>query len=125
MRCPASAVLLSRMCCGGMTTGMTATGAGPVMAAATRMGSLNQALHVVVLTGCAMTQRPAPTPPQRRRAQGKINREIKRCLVRYVARQLFRHWSAKQAAGSWFDHPISNRDHAQTASRPRRLAAVF
>jgi hypothetical protein len=27
---------------------------------------------------------------QRRRAQGKTNREIKRCLVRYVARQLFR-----------------------------------
>jgi transposase len=26
---------------------------------------------------------------QRRRAQGKTNREIKRCLVRYVARQLF------------------------------------
>jgi hypothetical protein len=23
---------------------------------------LNQALHLVVLTGCAMTQRPAPTP---------------------------------------------------------------
>ena len=27
---------------------------------------------------------------QRRRAQGKTNREIKRCLVRYVARQLYR-----------------------------------
>jgi hypothetical protein len=27
-------------------------------------------------------------------------------------------WSAKQAADSWFDHPISNRDHAQTAGRP-------
>ena len=26
----------------------------------------------------------------RRRAQGKSNREIKRCLVRYVARQLYR-----------------------------------
>jgi transposase len=26
----------------------------------------------------------------RRRAQGKTNREIKRCLVRYVARQLYR-----------------------------------
>jgi hypothetical protein len=27
---------------------------------------------------------------QRRRAQGKTNREIKRCVVRYVARQLYR-----------------------------------
>jgi transposase len=26
----------------------------------------------------------------RRRAQGKTDREIKRCLVRYVARQLYR-----------------------------------
>ena len=26
----------------------------------------------------------------RRQAQGKTNREIKRCLVRYVARQLYR-----------------------------------
>ena len=26
----------------------------------------------------------------RRRGQGKTNREIKRCLVRYVARQLYR-----------------------------------
>jgi transposase len=27
---------------------------------------------------------------ERRRAQGKTNREIRRCLVRYVARQLYR-----------------------------------
>jgi transposase len=30
------------------------------------------------------------THTQRRRGQGKTNREIKRCLVRYVARQLYR-----------------------------------
>ena len=29
---------------------------------------------------------------QRRRAQGKTNREIRRCLVRYAARQLYRLW---------------------------------
>jgi transposase len=51
---------------------------------------LNQALHLVVLT--RLRTDPATTPPyaQRRRAQGKTNREIKRCLVRYVARQLYR-----------------------------------
>jgi transposase len=27
---------------------------------------------------------------QRRRAQGKTNREVRRCLARYVARQLYR-----------------------------------
>jgi transposase len=36
-----------------------------------------------------MTHRPAPTPPDGR-AQGKTNREIKRCLIRYIARQLYR-----------------------------------
>jgi transposase len=50
---------------------------------------LNQALHVVVMTRL----RTDPTTrayAQRRRAEGKTNREIKRCLVRYVARQLYR-----------------------------------
>ncbi len=50
---------------------------------------LNQALHLIVLT------RLAHDPATRayaahRRAQGKTNREIKPCLVRYVARQLYR-----------------------------------
>jgi transposase len=50
---------------------------------------LNQALHVVVLT--RLRYDPATRAyAARRRAQGKTNREIKRCLVRYVARQLYR-----------------------------------
>jgi len=50
---------------------------------------LNQALHLVVLT--RLRYDPATrTYAQRRRAQGKTNREIRRCLVRYVARQLYR-----------------------------------
>jgi transposase len=50
---------------------------------------LNQALHVIVLT--RLRYDPATRAyAQRRRAQGKTNREIKRCLVRYVARQLYR-----------------------------------
>jgi transposase len=50
---------------------------------------LNQALPLIVLTRLAhdpVTRAYAT----RRRAQGKTNREIKRCLVRYVARQLYR-----------------------------------
>ena len=50
---------------------------------------LNQALHVVVLT--RLRYDPATrADAQRRRAEGKTNREIRRCLVRYVARQLYR-----------------------------------
>jgi hypothetical protein len=85
---------------------------------------LNQALHVVVLT--RLRYDPATRAyAQRRRAQGKTNREIKRCLVRYVARQLSDCWSAKQAAGSWFDRPISNGTTPRQHAGPRRLAAVF
>jgi transposase len=50
---------------------------------------LNQALHLVVLT--RLRYDPATRAyAQRRRAEGKTNREIRRCLVRYVARQLHR-----------------------------------
>lgn len=50
---------------------------------------LNQALHTVVLT--RLRHDPATRAyAERRRAEGKTDREIKRCLKRYVARQLFR-----------------------------------
>ena len=50
---------------------------------------LNRALHTVVM----VRMRQDPTTKDyvaRRTAQGKTTREIKRCLKRYVARQLFR-----------------------------------
>jgi transposase len=50
---------------------------------------LNRALHVVVLSRL----RYDPTTrayANKRRAEGKTDREIKRCLKRYIARQLFR-----------------------------------
>jgi transposase len=57
---------------------------------------LNQALHVVVLT--RLRYDPATRAyAQRRRAEGKTNREIRRCLVRYVARQLYRLLEAQPA----------------------------
>jgi transposase len=50
---------------------------------------LNQALHLIVLT--RLRYDPAARAyATHRRAQGKTNREIRRCLVRYVARQLYR-----------------------------------
>jgi transposase len=51
---------------------------------------LNRALHTIVL----VRMRHDPTTQnyvKRRLAEGKTVREIKRCLKRYVARQLFRH----------------------------------
>jgi transposase len=50
---------------------------------------LNQALYTVVLTRLR-TDPGTRAYATRRRAQGKTNREVKRCLVRYVARQLYR-----------------------------------
>jgi transposase len=50
---------------------------------------LNRALHVVVVH--RMRHDPATRAyVERRRAEGKTDREIRRCLKRYVARQLFR-----------------------------------
>jgi transposase len=57
---------------------------------------LNQALHLVVLT--RLRYDPATRAyAERRRAQGKPNREIRRCLARYVARQLYRLLEATPA----------------------------
>jgi transposase len=57
---------------------------------------LNQALHLVVLT--RLRYDPATRAyAHRRRAEGKTNREIRRCLVRYVARQLYRLLEATPA----------------------------
>jgi transposase len=50
---------------------------------------LNQALYTAVLTRLR-TDPATRAYATRRRSQGKTNREIKRCLVRYVARQLYR-----------------------------------
>jgi hypothetical protein len=50
---------------------------------------LNQALDTVVLTRLR-TDPATRAYATRRRVQGKTNRQIKRCLVRYIARQLYR-----------------------------------
>jgi transposase len=50
---------------------------------------LNRALHVVVINRIRH-DKATQAYVERRRAEGKTDREIKRCLKRYVARQLFR-----------------------------------
>lgn len=50
---------------------------------------LNRALHVVVISRLRH-DKATRAYVERRRAEGKSDREIKRCLKRYVARQLFR-----------------------------------
>jgi len=56
---------------------------------------LNRALHIVVINRLrcdAQTRAYAA----RRRAEGKTEREIKRCLKRYVARELYRHLESSE-----------------------------
>ena len=51
--------------------------------------ALNRALHTIAMTRarcCPATQ----AYIARRRAEGKTDREIRRCLKRYIARQLYR-----------------------------------
>lgn len=57
---------------------------------------LNRALHVVALSRCRHDQR-TRAYIERRRAQGKTDREIRRCLKRYIARQLYRQLEAGPA----------------------------
>ncbi|MBJ7452512.1 MAG: transposase, partial [Blastococcus sp.] len=50
---------------------------------------LNRALHTVVLSRLQRDER-TRAYAERRRTQGKTDREIKRCLKRYIARELYR-----------------------------------
>jgi transposase len=50
---------------------------------------LNRALHTITLSRLRYDQRTRDYA-DRRRAQGKTDREIKRCLKRYIARELYR-----------------------------------
>jgi transposase len=51
--------------------------------------ALNRALHDIALTRCRCDPR-TRAYLARRRAEGKTDREIRRCLTRYIARELFR-----------------------------------
>jgi transposase len=51
---------------------------------------LNRALHVITLS--RIRHDPATRAyADRRHAEGRSNREIQRCLKRYICRQLYRH----------------------------------
>jgi hypothetical protein len=54
---------------------------------------LNRALHTITLSRLRYDQRTRDYA-DRRRAQGKTDREIKRCLKRYIARELYRRLEA-------------------------------
>ena len=57
---------------------------------------LNRALHVIALS--RLRHDPATRDyAERRRVDGKSNREIQRCLKRYIGRQLYRHLEAGPA----------------------------
>ncbi len=56
---------------------------------------LNRALHVVAINRIRVDKE-TQTHVERRRAEGKGDKEIKRCQKRYVARQLFRQLEAER-----------------------------
>ena len=57
---------------------------------------LNRALHVITLS--RLRHDPATRDyAERRRTEGKSDREIQRCLKRYIGRQLYRHLEAGPA----------------------------
>jgi transposase len=58
---------------------------------------LNRALHTVTLTRLQRDER-TRAYADRRRAEGKTDREIKRCLKRYIARELYRRLESPPAA---------------------------
>jgi transposase len=57
---------------------------------------LNRALHTIMLTRWRACPRTAAYI-ERRRKEGKTDREIRRCLKRYIARELFRELTAATA----------------------------
>jgi transposase len=58
---------------------------------------LNRALHTVILSRLQHDQR-TRAYADRRRTQGKTDREIKRCLKRYIARELYRRLESPPVA---------------------------
>jgi len=60
---------------------------------------LNRALHMAVVTRMRMDPR-TRAYVERRTAEGRTLREIRRCLKRYLARQIYRHLNAAAAASS-------------------------
>jgi transposase len=59
--------------------------------------ALNRAIHTIALTrirSCPRTR----AYVDRRTAQGKTSREIRRCLKRYIARELYRHLTQSMTA---------------------------
>ena len=75
------------------------SGTAPVPASSGRTGrhrlnwlgdrQLNRALHVIAVSRMR-SHPPAQAYMQRRRAEGKTDREIRRCIKRYLARHLYR-----------------------------------
>ena len=86
---------------------------------------VNCALRTVVVTRMACDAR-TQAYFERRRAQGKSDREIQRCLKRYVARRLFHvmdgHCSASIAAELTFSNPVAEWQSA--GGRRRRPSAT-
>jgi transposase len=67
---------------------------------------LNRAIHTITVTRMRCHQ-PTQAYVQRRRAEGKTDREIRRCIKRYLARHLYRTLAnpAPRTPGHWVRSP--------------------
>jgi hypothetical protein len=86
---------------------------------------LNRALHTVILV--RMRQDPVTKAyVERRVAEGKSVREVKRCLKRYVARQLFRQLLALPVALQDIEaSPIQPASYAGVVGRHPRKVTIL
>lgn len=60
---------------------------------------LNRALHMATVTRMRMDPK-TRAYVERRRSEGRTTKEIRRCLKRYLARQIYRHLNAAHAAAA-------------------------
>jgi transposase len=65
--------------------------------------ALNRAIHTIALTRIRSCER-TRAYVQRRTAEGKTSREIRRCLKRYIARELYRTLTAAMTAPQTLDN---------------------
>ena len=79
---------------------------------------LNRAIHIIAVTRMRCHQ-PTQAYVQRRRAEGKTDREIRRCIKRYLARHLYR--PSPMAASATLDKHRSVMNHPHVHARRHTL----
>lgn len=80
--------------------------------------NLNHALHVVAITKMRIDPE-TKAYVEKRRAEGRTDREIRRCLKRYLARQVYRYLNSEAQANLWETREPHLRDTPDSDQRNR------